>query len=178
MVGSYSKKNVSTCVPWARTFLGVLGFVGWKCLGCGCFVRDSAHTCTPHRINFHSVAMTLETLHVQDACGVNGSRPRCSISVSHCAHGSGADCLASVPLHKAQFGPMLVYNHWTARFRGLPAGSCEGHRRAADGSGKRDGRYDLGDAMADAGRPSCHETACGCCTWKRVSSCCASSSQA
>ena len=44
-----------------------------------------------------------------------------------CAHGSSADCLASMPLYKAQFGPLRVYNHWAARFHGLPAGSCEGH---------------------------------------------------
>ena len=82
-----------------------------------------------HCINSHSVDMTLETPHLHDACGVTGSRTRCSSSASHCAHGSGADCLASVPLHKAQFGPLPDYNHWVARMRGLPTGSCEGHLR-------------------------------------------------
>ena len=70
---------VDTKISWNARILKL------ETLWCCCFMRDSNHTHTPHRINSHSVAVALETLHMQGACGVNGSRTGCSNNTKHCA---------------------------------------------------------------------------------------------
>ena len=70
-----------------------------------CMTQPTWRT-TPNELSHR--AMTLETLHMQDACGVNGNRTRCLSSASHWAHRSGADCLAA-----AQCGRGAVWSNAT-----------------------------------------------------------------
>ena len=77
-------------------------------------MRDSTHAGAPHRINSHSVAMTLETLRMEGVCGVNGSRTRCSSNASHCGHRSGADSSQGAVWSNARLQSLGCTFPWTA----------------------------------------------------------------
>ena len=168
---SSSKKHVTHASGWHEHFLECSEFVVGNAVGVVVVVSCVTQPALAHRtessLTSHFVAMTLETLHMQDACCVNESRTRCSGEQIVCPRcrftgRSFVQCLSTnIGLHVS-----VDCQRDLARAIG----------GAADDLGQRDAlqslrfhmlrrQWQLLDGMA---------TACGCRTWKRGTGwCCA-----
>ena len=137
-------------------------------------MRDPTHSGAPHRINSQSVAMTLETLHMQGASGVSGPE-----HVARAVRASAHIEAVHIVWPRCRFTRRSLVRRLSAItglrvFFGCQKGLARAIGVAADGLSKWDDHYDLGHTldtlqglrfhMGGSGRCGCRETACECCT--------------